>query len=290
MSLNNFVFGQELNCQVTVNFNQLQGTDLKQITDQMQKAIYEFMNNRRWTNDVYMTQEKIDCSIFINLEQRPSPDFFIGSIQVQSRRPVLKSSYFSPIFNWEDNDFQFQFQQFSQLDFNINNFQNNLTSVLAYYAYVILALDYDSFAPLGGSDYWQKAQLIVQNAQSAPEPGWRSNEKTVRNRYWLVENALQPVFQGIRNCIYDYHRKGLDIMHEKTDEGRAAVLKSLDLLQPVYQARPASFNMQLFFNAKADELINIFKEGLPEEKSSVVDKLMGLDPSNTTKYMKITGG
>jgi hypothetical protein len=283
-------YSQELNCQVTVNYNQLQGTDLKQITDQMQKAIYEFMNNRRWTNDVFQTQEKIDCSIFINLEQRPSPDFFMGSIQVQSRRPVLKSSYFSPLLNWEDNDFQFQFQQFSQLDFNINNFQNNLTSVLAYYAYVILALDYDSFSPLGGSDYWQKAQLIVQNAQSAQEPGWRSNEKTVRNRYWLVENALQPVFQGIRDCIYDYHRKGLDIMHDKTDDGRAVILKSLDLLKPVYQARPASFNMQLFFNAKADELINIFKEGLPEEKSSVVDKLMGLDPSNTTKYMKITGG
>ncbi len=285
-----FAKAQELNCQVTINSSQIQGTDLKQITDQMQKVIFEFMNNTRWTKDNFTQQEKIDCSIFITLEQRPSNDIFLGTIQVQSRRPTYKSSHFSTVFNWDDKDFQFQFQQFTQLDFNLNNFQSNLTSVLAYYAHVILAVDYDTFSPLGGTEYWQKAQLIVQNAQNAAEPGWRSNEKTVRNRYWLVENALQPVFQGIRDCNYMYHRKGLDIMHEKVDEGRANIMKSLDLLKPVYQSRPASFNMQLFFNAKADELINIFKSAFPEEKSAIVETLMTLDPSNTTKYMKITGG
>lgn len=285
-----FANAQELNCQVTINSSQIQGTDLKQITDQMQKVIFEFMNNTRWTKDNFTQQEKIDCSIFITLEQRPSNDIFLGTIQVQSRRPTYKSSHFSTVFNWDDKDFQFQFQQFTQLDFNLNNFQSNLTSVLAYYAHVILAVDYDTFSPLGGTEYWQKAQLIVQNAQNAAEPGWRSNEKTVRNRYWLVENALQPVFQGIRDCNYMYHRKGLDIMHEKVDEGRANIMKSLDLLKPVYQSRPASFNMQLFFNAKADELINIFKSAFPEEKSAIVETLMTLDPSNTTKYMKITGG
>lgn len=281
---------QELNCQVSINSSQIQGTDLKQITDQMQKVIYEFMNNTRWTKDAFTQQEKIDCSIFITLEQRPSTDVFLGTIQVQSRRPTYKSSHFSTVFNWDDKDFQFQFQQFQQLDFNLNNFQSNLTSVLAFYAHIILAIDYDTFSPLGGTEYWQKAQLIVQNAQSAPEPGWRSNEKTVRNRYWLVENAMQPVFQGIRDCMYDYHRLGLDIMHEKPDDGRANIVKAIDKLKPVYQSRPASFNMQLFFNAKADELINIFKGGFPEEKSAIVETLMLLDPSNTTKYMKITGG
>lgn len=281
---------QELNCQVTINSSQIQGTDLKQITDQMQKVIFEFMNNTRWTKDVYTQQEKIDCSIFITLEQRPTSDVFLGTIQVQSRRPTYKSSHFSTVFNWDDKDLQFQFQQFTQLDFNLNNFQSNLTSVLAYYAHVILAIDYDTFSPLGGTEYWQKAQLIVQNAQNASEPGWRSNEKTVRNRYWLVENALQPVFQGIRDCNYAYHRNGLDIMFEKPDEGRANIIKAIDLLKPVYQSRPASFNMQLFFNAKVDEIINIFKSAFPEEKSAMVEKLMNLDPSNTTKYMKITGG
>jgi len=281
---------QELNCQVTINASQIQGTDLKQITDQMQKVIFDFMNNKQWTNDVFTQIEKIDCSIFITLEQRPSTDIFIGTLQVQSRRPTFKSSHYSTVFNWDDKDFQFQFQQFTQLDFNINNFQSNLTSVLAYYAYVILAIDYDTFSPLGGTPYWQKAQLTVLNAQNAAEPGWRSNEKTIRNRYWLVENALQPVFQGIRDCNYAYHRKGLDIMHEKVEEGRDNILKALDLLKPVYRSRPASFNMQLFFNAKVDELVNMFKGALPEEKTRAVETLTLLDPSNTTKYNKITGG
>jgi len=281
---------QELNCQVTVNSSPLQGTDLKQITDQMQKAIFEFMNNKIWGKDILTQQEKIDCSIFITLEQRPSTDIWIGTIQVQSRRPTYKSSHYSSVFNWDDKDFQFQFAQFTQLDFNLNNFQSNLTSVLAYYANVILAVDYDTYSPLGGTEYWQRAQLIVLNAQNAGEPGWRSNEKTTRNRYWLVENTLQPVFQGIRDCSYAYHRKGLDIMNEKVDEGRANIIKAIDLLKPVYQSRPASFNMQLFFNAKVDEIINIFKGGLPEEKSAMVETLMNLDPANTTKYMKITGG
>lgn len=281
---------QELNCQVTVNANQIQGTDIKQITEQMQKVIFDFMNNTRWTKDNFTQQEKIDCSIFITLDSRPSTDVFTGAIQVQSRRPTFKSSHYSTVFNWDDKDFQIQFQQFTQLDFNINNFQSNLTSILAFYAHVILAVDYDTFSPLGGTEYWQKAQLIVQNAQNASEPGWRSNEKTTRNRYWLIENTLQPVFQGIRDCMYAYHRTGLDIMHEKVDEGRANIIKAINLLKPVYQARPASFNMQLFFNAKNDELINIFKGGFPDEKSAIVETLTTLDPSNTTKYMRITGG
>jgi len=282
-------FSQELNCQVTVNASQIQGTDIKQITDQMQKVIFDFMNNTRWTKDNFTQQEKIDCSIFITLDQRPSTDYFTGAIQVQSRRPVYKSSYFSTVFNWDDRDFQIQFQQFTQLDFNLNNFQANLTSILAFYAHVIIAVDYDTFSPLGGSEYWQKAQIIVQNAQNTPESGWRSNDKSIRNRYWLAENTIQPLFQGIRDCMYAYHRNGLDIMHEKPDEGRANILKALALLKPVQEARPASFNMQLFFNSKNDEIINIFKGGFPDEKSNVVEMLGLLDPSNTTKYMRITG-
>lgn len=281
-------FGQELNCQVKINYTQIQGTTNKQIFDQLEKAIYEFMNNKKWTKDIYTTNERIDCSVFINVKEALSTEDFSGSIQVESRRPVYKSAYYTPMFNYEDDNFQFKFQQFSQLEFNETTFQNNLTSVLAYYAYVVLAVDADSFTPLGGAEYWQKAQLIVNNAQSATEKGWRSSESN-KNRYWLVENALQPVFKGIRNCNYEYCRNGLDIMNEKVEEGRANVLKALDLLKPVYQARPASFPMQLFFNAKADELINIFKGGLPEEKTKVVETLMLVDPANTTKYLKITG-
>lgn len=281
-------FGQELNCQVKINYTQIQGTANKQIFEQLEKAIYEFMNNKKWTKEIYTTNERIDCSVFINIKEAISSEDFSASIQVQSRRPVYKSSYYTQLFNYEDDNFTFKFQQFSQLEFNETTFQNNLTSVLAFYAYVILAVDGDTFAPLGGTDHWQKAQLIVNNAQTAAEKGWRNNESQ-RNRYWIVENALQPVFKGIRNCNYEYCKNGLDIMHEKVEEGRANILKSLDLLKPVYSARPASFTMQLFFNAKADELINIFKGALPEEKTKAVETLMLIDPANTTKYLKITG-
>ncbi len=282
----NYTFAQELNCQVSINSNQVQGTVEKQVFDQLQKSVYEFMNNTKWGKDVYAIQERLDCSILINVTQKESLEDYAGTIQIQSRRPVYKSSYYAPVFNYIDENFQFKYQQFTQLEFNLNTFQSNLTSVLAYYAYVMLAVDYDSFSPLGGTDYWQKAQQIVNNAQSSVEKGWKSNESN-RNRYWIVENALQPVFQGIRNCTYDYHRKGLDIMHDKPEEGRAAILTSFDKLVEVYQSRPASFSMQLFFNAKKDEVVNIFSKGTPEEKGKVVEKLMTVDPANTTVYLKI---
>lgn len=284
--LSQISFGQELNCQITINTQQIQGTVQKQIFEQMQKSIYDFMNNRRWGNDVYTAQERIDCSILINVTQSIGSDEYLGTIQIQSRRPIYKSSYFAPLFNYIDESFQFKFQQFSQLEFNDNNFQNNLTSVLAFYAYVVMAFDYDSFSPSGGSPYWQKAQQVVQNAQTTPEKGWKSTDGN-KNRYWLIENQMQPLFQGIRDCTYKYHREGLDIMSEKPSEGRAKILSALELLVPVYNNRPASFNMQLFFNAKGDEIVNIFSQATAEEKTKAVELLMKVDPANTTKYLKI---
>ena len=279
---------QELNCQIIINTSQIQGSANKQIFDQLQKSIFDFVNNRKWSNDIFGSQEKINCTFQIIINKSLGSDEYSASIQVESARPIYKSAYSSTIFNFQDDDFQFKFQQFSQLEFNENTFQNNLTSVLAYYAYVVLANDYDSFSPLGGTQYWQKAQQIVNNAQSANESGWVSSQSQ-RNRYWLVENTLQPVFKGLRDCMYEYNKNGLDMMFEKTDEGRAAILKSLDLLMPVYKSRPASFNMQLFFNAKADELVNIFKGASPEEKNKIMELLSTLDPSRTNKYSKIQG-
>lgn len=279
---------QELNCNITINTDQIQGTAEKQIFEQMRKSVFEFMNNTKWTSDVFNAQEKIDCSILIIIKQKVSTEDYSASIQVQSTRPVFNSSYRTPVLNIEDENFDFRFQQFTTLDFNINSFQNNLTQVLAFYAYVILAVDYDTFSPLGGTPYWQKAQTIVNNAQSASEKGWRSSDGN-KNRYWLIENTLQPVFKGIRDCMYEYCFLGLDIMYDKTDEGRANILKSLNLLKPVYAARPASFNMQLFFNAKTDELVNIFKGAQPDEKEKARETLMNVDPANTTKYLKIAG-
>lgn len=257
---------QELNCQVSIVSQQVQGTVEKQIFDQLQKSIYEFMNNTKWTKDLYTTEERIDCSIMINVTSKIADGEYSGTIQIQSRRPIYKSSYSAPVFNYIDEKFSFKFLQFQQLQFNINSFENNLTSVLAFYAYIILAHDYDAYSNLGGQEYYQKAQMIVANAQSASELGWKSSEGN-KNRYWITENALQPVFQGIRECEYKYHRLGLDIMYEKAADGRKVILESLDLLKKVYNDRPASFAMELFFDAKVDELVNVFSKALPEEKT-----------------------
>ncbi|MCC6369440.1 MAG: DUF4835 family protein [Bacteroidia bacterium] len=281
------VKSQELNCQIEINYSQLQGSSNKQIFDQMKKSIYEFMNNTKWTTETYTQQEKVECSLLIIIKDGDiNTGDFSGSIQVTCRRPVYKSGYYTEILNIEDENFQFRFQQFSQLEFNLNTFQSNLTQVLAYYAYVIIATDNDSFAPLGGTGYWQKAQQVVNNSQTANELGWKSSQNN-KNRYWLVENTLQPVFKGIRECMYEYCRNGLDKMYESSDDSRASILKSLDLLKPVYSARPASYNMQVFFNSKRDELINIFKGATPEEKNKVKETLMLVDPAGTTKYDKI---
>lgn len=280
------IISQELNCQVSVVSVQVQGTTEKQIFDQLQKSIFEFMNNTRWTKDNFTTAERIDCSILINVTNKLSADDYMATIQIQSRRPVFKSSYFSPTVNYIDESFVFKYQQFQQLEFNLNTFQNNITSVLAFYAYLIIANDYDTYSNLGGTEYWQKAQLIVGNAQSASESGWKSFESQ-KNRYWITENALQPVFQPIRECMYKYHRLGLDIMFDKADEGRKEILKSMDLLVGVYKNRPASFAMELFFDAKVTEVVNIFSKGQPDEKAKAVETLTKVDPANSTKYFKI---
>ncbi len=281
-------FSQELNCQVSVVSPQIQGTTEKQIFEQLQKSIFEFMNNTKWTKDNFTTPERIDCSILINVTQKLNTDEYKATIQIQSRRPVFKSSYFSPLVNYIDENLVFKYQQFQQLEFNLNTYSNNLTSVLAFYAYVIIANDYDTYSNLGGTEYFQKAQLIVSNAQSSSETGWKSYESN-KNRYWIAENALQPVFQPIRECMYKYHRLGLDIMNEKPDNGRKEILTSTDLLLTVYKNRPASFAMELFFNAKTDELVNIFSKGLPDEKAKAVETLTTVNPANSTKYFKIQG-
>jgi len=284
------IIAQELNCQITINTQQIQGTQEKQIFDQLQKALTEFVNNNKWTKDNFEPIEKIDCSMFINITKKNDIGDYDATIQVQARRPVYKSTYFTPTLNIMDENFHIVYQQFTQLQFNLNNFQDNLTSVIAYYVNIILALDYDSFSLYGGTEFWNRAQLIASNAQSFGEKGWMPSEPGQRNRYWYVDNQLQPSFQGIREFMYKYHRLGLDIMYEKPDEGRSNILNAMELLVKVYQARPASFNMQVLMNTKRDEIIKIFKEAKPEEKQRVLEILSTIDPANTSKYQAINGG
>ncbi len=276
---------QELNCKVQVLSQQVQGTD-KRVFTTLQTAIFEFMNNKKWTTDAFKLDERIDCSILINVTERPSTDVFIATIQVQSRRPVFKSSYNSVLLNYNDNDFQFTYLENQPLEFNENQFTSNLTSVLGFYAYMIIGMDYDTFSPSGGTNYLQKAQNVVNNAQSASEAGWRAFESN-KNRYWLITNMLDAPFVNIRECMYNYHRKGLDEMVTNKEGGRANILEALESLRKVHQARPLSFAMQVFFNAKSDEIINIFSGAFADEKSKVMTLLNDIDPTNSNKYQKI---
>ena len=222
----------------------------------------------------------------INVAEMISVDEFRASIQIQARRPVYNSSYNTVIFNHQDQDLHFKYVEFEPLVFNPNSFDSNLVGVLAYYAYIILGMDYDSFSPNGGTPYFQKAQQIVNNSQNVRYSGWKAYESE-RNRYWLIENIMNRSYAPFRDCIYQYHRLGLDRMYEQVEEGRAAIAESLKSIQQVFRSRASLYILQVFFDAKSDELVNVFSKSYPDERNRVLTILNEVDPSNGSKYEKI---
>jgi len=279
------LFAQELRCNISISAQKIQGAN-RTVFETMQSDLYEFMNNRKWTDEKYSMDERIECSFFINLDEQISSDEFKGSIQVQARRPVFNSSYETILLNIKDNDFDAKYIEYQTLEFNETSNKDNLTNILAYYAYIILGMDHDSFSPEGGTEFFQKAQTIVNNSQNAREKGWKSYESE-RNRYWLVENILNKSYSGFRSCTYQYHRQGLDIMADKAPDGRAAIAESLKSIQKVFRSRPSLYILQVFFDAKSDELVNIFTKSFPDERNRVSVILNECDPSNGSKYEKI---
>jgi hypothetical protein len=247
------------------------------------------VNNRHWTNDQYLQHERIECSMMINITNRVSTDEFDATIQIQSRRPVYSTSYNSPLFNFIDKDFSFRYVEFQPMEFDEKQNRSNLTSVVAYYVYIILGLDYDSYSPKGGNEYFVKAQAIVNNAQNAAEKGWKAFEGT-QNRYWLAEEMLSSQFSPLRECMYDYHRKGFDVMSEKLIPARAEILNALKKLRKVNQDKPLSFSLAVFFLAKSDEIINLFQQATPDEKAQLINLLAEIDPANSNKYERIMSG
>jgi hypothetical protein len=278
---------QELNCRISVVSPQVQGTN-KRVFESMQKDLYEFINNRKWTDNVFSVDERIECNILINISEQISSDEFKGSLQVQCNRPVFNTNYNSVLLNYKDNDIHFRYVEFQPMEFNENSHLSNLTSIVAYYIYIILGLDYDTFSPQGGTLYFQKAEKIVQNAQSAVETGWKAFESQ-KNRYWLVENILNSKYGPVRDFYYTYHREGMDILAEKQAEARSIIAESLKLLQKVYREKPSPFMnyLQIVFDAKSDEFVNIFSESFPDEKAQVVNLLKESDPANAAKYQRI---
>lgn len=276
-------------CNVQVLTQQIQGTN-KQVFQTLQTSIYEFMNNTSWTNHVFETDERIECTMLFNIREQVSVDEFKGTLQIQSRRPVFNSSFNSVVLNYVDNDIQFKYVEFQPLEFSETSHLSNLTSILAFYAYVIIGMDYDTYSFEGGTPFFEVAEKIVNNAQNTPERGWRAMESTSRkNRYWLINNILNEDFSLLREFVYKYHRLGLDIMHEKTNEARASISEYLRLLQQISREKPDPFMyyLQVVLDAKTDELVNIFKESFQEEKTRVYALLNEIDPSHGNKYEQI---
>jgi hypothetical protein len=286
-----YTFSQELKCNIQVSTPQIQGTN-KKIYQTLNSALYEFMNNRSWTNQTFGVNEKIECNILINIQEQISADEFTGTIQIQSKRPVFNSSYNTAMLNYKDDNFNFKYVEFEPLEFNENLHQSNLTAVLAYYAYVIIGLDFDSFSLFGGSEYYDKADKIVGNAQNSTDKGWKPFEaKGNKNRYWLIKNLLDKKYEPVRTFIYQYHRLGLDLMDSKPNDARAEMAEDLLLLQKVYREKPDVFMhlCRVLYDAKADEFVSVFSESMTDEKTRVYQILNEIDNANATKYKKIVG-
>lgn len=277
---------QEFNCRVSVLSQAVQLSD-KKIFTTLETAVREFMNSTRWTNDQFKRDERIECTFTFNIQKYTQPDEMEGSLQIQIRRPVFGTNYNSVLMNYMDENVKFKYLEFQPIEWADAAYVSGLGSLLSYYAYVILAFDYDSYSLEGGSNFWQKSQQAVLNANQDPAKGWKSNDIPPRNRFWLTENYLNPIFKPLREANYKYHRMGMDVMSTKPDQGRAAIIEALLKIQQLNKQRPSSFNVQVWFNAKTDELINIFKQASPAEKTQVIQILGELDPTNSSKYQKI---
>jgi hypothetical protein len=280
---------QELRCNVQVVSQQIQGSN-KQVFQTLQNAIYEFMNNRVWTNHVYTMEERIECNLMFNITEQLSADDFKGTLTIQVSRPVFNTNYNTTTLNFVDNDIRFRYVEFSPLEFDLNMHQLNLSSILAFYAYYILGLDYDSFSLFGGSTYFANAERIVLNAQSAAERGWKPMDDIAhKSRYWLVKDMIDTDYEPVREFNYRYHRLGLDVMDEKVVEGRTEITNSLELLQQVYRKKPDPYMylLRLVFDAKVDEIVNVYTESYPEERNRAYNILTEVDKPNANKYKAI---
>ena len=281
---------QEIKANVTVLANRISSQIDHRIFQTLQSALYDFVNNRKWTNETFQPNEKITCNFLLNLSGALDNNAFQGSLTVQAARPVFNSSYQSPLVNFMDENVTFRYVQYQTLDFNESRVQGseplaaNLTAVFAYYVYMILGLNFDSFSMRGGDPHFQKAQNIVNNAPEGNNiVGWKPFDG-VRNRYWLIENLTNARYTPVHDAMYDYYRQGLDQMYDRENEARTAVLNTLSLLNTVNTENPNLMIMQFFFKGKANEISNVFKKGNPDEKSRALDFLTRLDIGNISKY------
>lgn len=280
----NSLYSQELRCRVSVQYSDIPDAD-KELFNNLSKTIEEFMNTRVWTDNKFEEHEKIEMRLNLRITKQFSNKNFAGTLQIQSNRPVYNSTYATTIFNHVDEKFNFQFEENQTIELSETSYISNLSSVLSFYAYIVLGLDFDTYSPQGGALYFQKAQNIASAANASNESGWLTNEK--ENRYWLIENLLNSTYAGYRSALYLYHRQGLDIMHDKTADGRKQIMEAVAELEKVYRVRPSALLLNVFFLAKKDEIIQIFTEGTSEEKQRINTLAKKLNPANAAEYDKL---
>ena len=283
------VKSQELNCQVTVITDaRLEVTSVeKEIFEQLKQTMYDMMNTTQWTKDKFKLEERINCNMQLQIKSIPSPGTYEGSMQVQYSRPAFSSSYNTTVFNFQDDDIKFAFSRNSVLIYAPNQFRDNLTSIMAFYAYFIIGMDYDTFSLKGGTPFFTEAQQIVSNSQASGAPGWKSSETGKRNRFYLVDNVLHQLFEPLRECNYEYHRLGVDMLYDDKVKGRKAIVDALSKLNKVVATRPNSLNLLNFVQAKTEELKSLFADADAKEKTEIVNLLKRLDPTNASKYQEI---
>ena len=280
---------QELKCTISINSEQVQGSN-KAVFTTLQQSMEEFVNTQRWTNMTFQEKERIECSMMIVVKS-VQDNMFVCEFTCQSRRPVFGTTYTTPTLNIKDANFTFTYQEYDRMEFQPNTFTSNLTALVAYYCYLIIGHDMDSFAKLGGTPYFQVCEDIVTSAQSASLDnaemvGWKAFESN-RNRYALTNNLMDEAFKKYRAYYYDYHRHGLDEMVNNVANGRARIAKDIKVLKEAYNARPATYLVGTFLDAKSDELVNIFKSGTADEKKMVYELLMDIDPTRQDTYENI---
>ncbi len=284
---------QEIQARLTLITSQIGTTVNKSVFQSLQTGLMNFLNNRKWTNDVFQINEKIQCNFLLSIEEALPNNVFRGKLTVQAARPVYRSTYDSPIINFMDDNIVFRYQEFQSIEFNENRVQGNdpvaanLMAILAYYVNIILGFDYDSFSLRGGDNYFQKAWNIVNNAPESGEiSGWKSFEG-LRNRYWLAENLNNNRFALIHDVLYSYYRTGLDLFLENEDGGRTGVLNSINYLNTINTENPNSMILQFFFQGKTSELVKIFSKAKPDVKTRARDILSKLDITNSAAYKEL---